>query len=37
LEPDGGVLRGEVAEADGEEVHVEHGDLGPGGEAGRET
>ena len=37
LQPDGGVLGREVAEAHGEEVHVEHGDLGPGGEAGGKT
>ena len=35
LVPGGGVRGGEHAEAAGEEVHVQEGDLGPGVEGGR--
>ena len=35
--PDGGVGGGEAAQAAGEEVHVEVGDLGPGVEGWGET
>ena len=37
LMPDGGVGGGEAAQAAGEEVHVEVGDLGPGVEGRGET
>ena len=37
LVPDGGIGGGEAAQAAGEEVHVEVGDLGPGVEGWGET